>query len=138
MGLARFGVSLDRELLSAFDRLCRENRYNNRSEALRDLIRDMLVGEEWKKAKAEVAGVIILVYDHHKRELVDTLINIQHAHQGMIISSQHIHMDHSNCLEVIIVKGPAKKMRDLAARLRSTKGVKHGEFMMTTTGKRIQ
>jgi CopG family transcriptional regulator, nickel-responsive regulator len=135
MGLVRFGVSLDKALLAAFDRLCLENKYSNRSEALRDLIRDSLVGDEWTRAKGEVTGVITLVYDHHQRQLVDSLIRIQHDHRStIIIASQHIHLNHDNCLEVIVVRGSAGAVKDLASRLRSSKGVKHGEIVMTTTG----
>jgi len=138
MGLIRFGVSLEKELSGKFDKLCRGRKYANRSEAIRDLIRDELVKDEWSKQKGEVSGVITLVYDHHKRELVDHLISVQHDHQSTIIASQHVHLDHDNCLEVIILKGNAKDVSDLAARLRSTKGVKHGELVMTTTGKEIK
>lgn len=138
MGLVRFGVSLDKALLADFDRLCAADKYQNRSEAIRDLIRDRLVKEEWAAAKGEVTGVISIVYDHHKRELVDKLISIQHDHTSMIVASQHIHLDHDNCLEVIIVRGGAKEVKDLASRLRSTKGVKHGELVMTTTGKTVK
>ncbi len=138
MELVRFGVSLEKKLLSSFDSLCRKNNYGNRSEAIRDLIRDRLVKDEWAAAKGEVTGVITLVYDHHKRELVDNLIRIQHDHKGaVIIASQHIHLDHDNCLEVIVVKGEVTSVSDLASRLRSSKGVKHGELTMTTTGKSI-
>lgn len=138
MGLMRFGVSLEKELLSRFDSLSRARKYPNRSEAIRDLIRDALVRDEWSSLKGEVTAVISLVYDHHKRELVGNLINIQHDHQGMVVASQHIHLDHDNCLEVVIVKGRAEAARSLAARLRSAKGVKHGELVMTTTGKGIR
>jgi len=137
MGLVRFGISLEKELSKRFDRLSRLRRYPNRSEAIRNLIRGELVKDEWSSLKGEVTAVISLVYDHHKRELVDNLINIQHNCQGMIIASQHIHLDHDNCLEVIIVKGRAYAASSLAARLRSAKGVKHGELVMTTTGKGI-
>ena len=138
MGIVRFGISLEKGLLAEFDKLCLENKYENRSEAIRDLIRDSLVEDEWKTARGEVTGVISLIYDHHKRELVDDLINIQHDHQGMIIASQHIHLDHDNCLEVIIVKGEAKRIKDLAKKLRSSKGVKHGELVKTTAGSKLE
>lgn len=138
MSLMRFGVSLEKELSKKFDRLCSGKKYQNRSEAIRDLIRDALVKDEWSRKKGDVTGVISLVYDHHKRELVDQLISIQHEHQNAIIASQHIHLDHDNCLEVIIVKGSTRNVSDLAARLRATKGVKHGELVMTTTGKDIK
>ncbi|MFH0763569.1 MAG: nickel-responsive transcriptional regulator NikR [Candidatus Omnitrophota bacterium] len=137
--LARFGVSLDKSLLVSFDRLCRENKYVNRSEALRDLIRDRLVKEEWKNVSGEVTAVVTLVYDHEKRELVDKLINIQHDRRSaIIIASQHIHLNHDNCLEVIIAKGKAGDVKDLASRLRAAKGVKHGEFVMTTLGEDME
>lgn len=138
MALMRFGVSLEKSLLEQFDRLCGEKKYPNRSEAIRDLIRDNLVREEWVRSKGEVTGVITLVYDHHRHELLDNLTAMQHDHQGMILASQHIHLDHNNCLEVIIVKGKAKDVKGLASILRSAKGVKHGELVMTTTGKGIR
>jgi len=138
MGLVRFGMSLEKDLLSGFDKLCLRNKYENRSEAIRDLIRDRLVKDEWTKIRGDVTGVITLVYDHHKRELVDHLISIQHDHQAMIVASQHVHLDHDNCLEVIIIKGKAKEIETLAMEMRSIKGVKHGELVMTTTGKKIR
>ena len=136
--LVRFGVSLDGELSKKFDTLIGAQGYTNRSEAIRDLIRDELVKEEWSNTKGEVSGVISLVYDHHKRELIDHLVNIQHDHQKMIIASQHIHLDHDNCLEVVIIKGEAAQIKNLASKLRSVKGVKHGELTMTTVGKDIK
>lgn len=139
MALVRFGVSLERNLLVKFDELCGENKYENRSEAIRDLIRSELVKKEWSKAKGEVTGVITLVYDHEKRELVDKLIDIQHGHGSVIIvASQHIHLNHDNCLEVIIVRGNAKDAKEIASKLRSVKGVKHGELVMTTLGENIE
>ena len=136
--LVRFGVSLEGELSKKFDVLIGKRGYTNRSEAIRDLIRDELVKEEWTRTKLEVSGVMSLVYDHHKRELVDHLINIQHDHQSIIIASQHIHLDHDNCLEVVIIKGKADQIKSLASKLRSVKGVKHGELVMTTIGKDIR
>jgi len=139
MKLVRFGVSLDKDLLEQFDNLLKNNNYENRSEALRDLIRDKLIKNEWADARGEVTGVISLVYDHHKRELVDNLIRIQHDHRSaIIIASQHIHLNHDNCLEVIVVRGQASSVSDLASRLRSSKGVKHGELTMTTTGEKLK
>ena len=138
MSLVRFGVSLDKSLLSEFDKLCLENKYENRSEAIRDLIRDRLVKDEWSKVKGEVTGVVTLVYDHHRRALVDTLIAIQHDHKSPIIASQHIHLNHDNCLEVIVVRGDVKGTKELASKLRSVKGVKHGELVMATSGEGIK
>lgn len=134
--LVRFGVSLDQELLEKFDRLIKERDYTCRSEAFRDLIRQELVQKQWQGGE-EVAGAITLIYDHHKRELVNKLMGIQHDFGELIISSQHIHLDHINCLEIIAVKGSAKEAQKLADRLKSVKGVKHGTLSMSTTGKDI-
>jgi CopG family nickel-responsive transcriptional regulator len=132
--LVRFGVSLEKELLGQLDRLLKEKGYSNRSEAIRGLIRQELVAREWKEAKSEVVGAISLVYDHHRRELVNKLTALQHDFGGIIIASQHIHIDHNNCLEIIAVRGRPHAIQALADRMRATKGVKHGELAMTTTG----
>jgi len=134
--LVRFGVSLEKELLENFDRLIREKEYQNRSEAIRDLIRETLVKKEWLTGK-EVAGTVTLIYNHHKRELVNKLTNIQHNFHKLIISSQHIHLDHDNCLETIVVKGKPKEIKKLAYKLRSTKGVKYGTLTMATIAKEL-
>jgi CopG family transcriptional regulator, nickel-responsive regulator len=134
--LVRFGVSLERTLLEQFDHLIRDKNYTNRSEALRDMIRQELVNKEWEELK-DVAGAITLVYDHHKRDLANRLIHIQHDFQQAIISTQHIHLDHHHCLEVIAVKGLAKEVQTLANALRSMTGVQHVTLSMTSTGKDI-
>ena len=134
--LVRFGVSLEQELLEKFDRLTKEKNYTSRSEAFRDLIRQELVDKQWQ-SESEVAGAVTLIYDHHKRELVNKLMDIQHDFGDIIISSQHVHLDHDNCLEIIAVKGSAKEAQGLADRLKSVKGVKHGTLSMSTTGKVI-
>jgi len=134
--IVRFGVSLEKELLEKFDRLIKEKKYPNRSEAIRDLIRENLVKKEWIEGK-EVAGAITLVFDHHKRELVNTLTDIQHDFHQLIISSQHIHLDHDNCLEIIVVRGKPIEARGLADKLKSTKGVKYGSLSIATTGKEL-
>lgn len=134
--IVRFGVSLEKELLEKFDRLIKEKKYPNRSEAIRDLIRENLVKREWAEGK-EVAGAITLVFDHHKRELVNTLTDIQHDFHQLIISSQHIHLDHDNCLEIIVVRGKPIEVRGLADKLRVTKGVKYGSLSIATTGKEL-
>ena len=134
--LFRFGISLEKDLLDKFDRLIREKNYTNRSEAFRDLIREDLVKAEWKKNK-EIVGAITLIYDHHKRELVNKLMDIQHDFGDIIISSQHIHLDHNNCLEIIAVKGSSEEAQKLADSLKSVKGVKHGTLSLSTTGKDI-
>jgi len=132
----RFGISLDKALLDKFDQLIKEKNYANRSEAFRDLIRQELVRKEWQQGK-EIAGAINLIYDHHKRELINKLMDIQHNYQKLIISTQHIHLDHNNCLEIIAVKGTSKEAQKLADTLKSVKGVKHGTISMSSTGKAI-
>ncbi|MDD5282418.1 MAG: nickel-responsive transcriptional regulator NikR [Candidatus Omnitrophica bacterium] len=136
MPLIRFGVSIDKELLMKFDHLIKDRKYTNRSEAFRDLIRQELIQEQWQ-GNHGIAGAITLIYNHHKRELVNKLMDIQHDFGEVIISSQHIHLDHDNCLEVIAVKGSPKQARKLADSLKSVKGVKHGVLSMTTTGRGI-
>ena len=134
--LVRFGISLDKELLSKFDQRRKDKKYTNRSEAIRDLIREDLIKKQWLDNK-EIAGVITLIYDHHKRELANKLMDIQHDCGDIIISSQHIHLDHNNCLEIIAVQGAPKKAKELSDFLKSVKGVKHGTLSMSTTGKDI-
>jgi CopG family nickel-responsive transcriptional regulator len=134
--IIRFGVSLEKELLEKFDILIKEKKYPNRSEAIRDLIRENLVKREWVEGK-EVAGAITLVFDHHKRDLVNNLTDIQHDFHTLIISSQHIHLDHDNCLEIVVVRGKPKEVRELADKLRATKGVKYGSLSIATTGKEL-
>jgi CopG family nickel-responsive transcriptional regulator len=134
--LVRFGVSLERNLLQRFDAYIRERCYPTRSKAIGDLIREELVKREWDEGK-KVAGAIILSYDHHKRELVNRLTEIQHDFHDLVIASQHIHLDHDNCLEVVIVKGDAGEVRNVADRLRATKGVKYAALTMAATGKEV-
>ena len=135
--LSRFGVSIEEPLLKKFDSFISSNNYKNRSEALRDLIRIALVEEEWENADEEVAGAIVLVYNHHKRELADKLLDIQHDYNRYIISSQHIHLDHDNCLEIIVVKGNMKFIQEILSKLKSAKGVKHASLTKSTLGKNI-
>lgn len=135
--LVRFGVSLEKELLDKFDKYVRKKNYPNRSEAFRNLIRQELITREWQGGN-EIAGAITLVYNHHKRELVNKLIDIQHDFQKIIISNQHIHLDHDNCLEIVALKGKPKEAQKLANILRSVKGVKHGTLSMSSTGRDIE
>ena len=132
--LTRFGVSLDEELLEPFDALCAVKGYSNRSEAIRDLIRKALVAEEWQQADGQGAGTLTLVYDHHKNDLARRLTQMQHDEHDIIIATLHVHLDHHNCLEVLILTGEAARVRALADKLISCKGVKHGTFSGTTTG----
>ena len=138
MAVTRFGISLDEILLKKFDDLIRKKGYSNRSEAIRDLIRDALVMEEWEGTTGETVGTITLVYSHEKRELLDLLTRLQHLHHDLIISSMHIHLDEHNCLELIAVRGKAEDIKRIADRLIGSKGVKHGKLTLTTTGKRLK
>ncbi len=135
--LTRFGVSLDQKLLQTFDRHIQRRHYTNRSEALRDLIRDNLVGDEWDEDR-ETVGTITFVYDHHVRDLTRKLTDIQHDSQGQILSGMHVHLDHDHCLEVLVVRGRGSDIKRLADALISVKGVKHGKLTMTTTGKALR
>jgi len=132
--LVRFSISLEEELLQKFDLQVKERKYKNRSEAIRDLIREELVETEWANNE-KVAGTITLVYSHHKRGLVQKLTTLQHDYYDMITSTQHIHLDHDNCLEVIIVQGEASALKQLANELKAVKGVKYGNLAMATYGR---
>jgi CopG family nickel-responsive transcriptional regulator len=133
----RFGVSIQDKLLTRFDSLISKKGYVNRSEAIRDLIRNTLVEEDLGNEEEESVGTISMVYDHHTRDLSDKLTDHQHSHHKEIISSMHVHLDHDNCLEVVVAKGKTKEIRHLAQELIGTKGVKHGKLMSTTTGKNL-
>jgi CopG family nickel-responsive transcriptional regulator len=137
-GLTRFGVSIPDSLLGDFDRLISLKGYQNRSEAIRDLIRDSLVTEEWREGKKEMVGTISLVYNHHTRELSRILTRLQHNHYRTILSTLHIHMDEHNCLEVLVVKGKGEEIKKIGDRLIGTKGVKHGRLSLTSTGKNLR
>jgi CopG family nickel-responsive transcriptional regulator len=132
--LARIGVAIDSSLLGQFDRLIEQRGYTNRSEAFRDLIRDELVEQKWESPEADVVGTVTLVYNHHVRTLSERLTSMQHDHHHNILSTMHVHLDHDNCLEVLVVKGKAGNVRKIADGLISTKGVKHGRLTVTTTG----
>ena len=135
--VVRFGVSIEKKLLDAFDELISRKGYTNRSEAVRDLIRDYLVMEEWQTEKKEMIGIITIVYNHHKRGLLDTLIELQHHFHDLIISTMHLHLDEDNCLEISAVKGRGDKIKAVADKLISIPGIKHGKLTMTTTGKEL-
>ncbi|MEO8597868.1 MAG: nickel-responsive transcriptional regulator NikR [Candidatus Solibacter sp.] len=136
--LSRIGVAIDTDLLKKFDKLIGGRGYTNRSEAFRDLIREELVEQAWEAPDAPVVGTVTLVYDHHVRQLTDKLIGIQHDFHHSILSTLHVHLDHDNCLEVLVVKGRSADVRRVADRLISTKGVKHGRLTITTTGQGLK
>ena len=134
--ITRFGVSLPNSLLTNFDQLIQQKGYQNRSEAIRDLIRDRLVKQEWESNK-ETVGAITIVYNHHTRELSKVLTDVQHEFYKAIISALHVHLDHHNCLEVLVVKGKGNELKKMSDRLIGTKGVKHGNLSLTTNGKNL-
>jgi CopG family nickel-responsive transcriptional regulator len=131
--IIRFGVSLEEALLHNFDSLIKKRKYTNRSEAIRDLIRQELLKKDLEEDR-EVAGAITFIYDHHQRDLLHKIIDVQHDHQHIIQSSQHIHLDHHNCLEIVAVKGNSGKVKKLADTLKALKGVKHGSLSVSGTG----
>jgi CopG family nickel-responsive transcriptional regulator len=130
--LTRVSISLESPLLEAFDRLIQGKGYANRSEAIRDLIRDRLVKEEHEHAEGEQVAVVSLVYDHHARELASRLIDKQHHHHGLVVSCLHVHLGERHCLEVSVLRGPAAEVRHLGEDLLATRGVLHGEMMLTS------
>lgn len=131
----RFGVSTDSSLLKKFDELIEAKGYTNRSEAIRDLIRDSMVQAESDLGTQEMIGTITIVYNHHTRELTDTLTDLQHRYFRNIISTTHIHMDEHNCLEVLIARGRGNEIKQIAELLIGARGVKHGKFSLTSTGR---
>ena len=118
---------------SGFSSHIKKQKYTNRSEAIRDLIREELIKKEWTENK-EVTGAITIVYDHHTRELVTKVLDVQHDYHACILSTQHIHLDHHNCFEIIVTKGKSKEIEELYQKLKSIKNVKHTGFMMATKG----
>jgi CopG family nickel-responsive transcriptional regulator len=134
--LERIGISLDDELLAPFDKLIAERGYENRSEAIRDLIRDALVQREWERASGEEerVAVVTLVYDHDSSSLAQKLAHIQHHNHKAVVSALHVHMDEHNCLEVLVLRGRARDVVKMGGELASTRGVKYGKFVPATTG----
>ncbi|MEO2068830.1 MAG: nickel-responsive transcriptional regulator NikR [Desulfurobacteriaceae bacterium] len=128
--VARFAVSIDEKLLERFDEFIEKKGYVSRSEAIRDLIRNALIEESIGEDK-EVFGTITIVYDHHQRELAEKITEIEHGFLDNIISTMHIHIDHHHCLETIAVKGKASVIKELADKIITLKGVKHGKLVVT-------
>lgn len=130
--LVRFGVSMPAQLLYQFDSIINLKGYTTRSEAIRDMIRDAIVENTWMEGK-EVMGVITIVYDHSKKGLMEKLTDIQHHHHHTVASSTHIHLDHDNCLEVVVVKGEPPEVKEMADNMIALKGVKHGKLVVTSS-----
>ncbi len=128
----RFGVSLPTDLLEKFDERVKDKMYANRSEAIRDLIRDFLVEEKWEESDEEVYGALTIVYDHEKKGISDKLTDLQHQDHAHIVSTMHIHLDKHNCMETLAIKGKPQDIKKIADKMISTKGVKHGKLMMTS------
>lgn len=136
--LVRFSISLEQSLLSRLQRLVRKSRYTNRSEYIRDMIRGQLVEQEWADTQQVVVGTITLIYDHHARQLTDRLVDIQHEHHDQILATTHVHLSHHLCAEMIMLRGSAGAVRQLADRLRKQRGVLHAALAMSSTGERLK
>ncbi len=134
----RFGVSLSLDLLDRFDDLIRRLGYDNRSEAVRDLIRHKLVEEEWAAPDTETFAAVLLVYDHHTMSVASRLMDMQHESFAQVIGSFHVHLDEHNCLEIVVIRGKGEDLRDLADRMISLKGVKYGRLNLGTSGQHIE
>ena len=133
-GAARLSLSLPNALAAELDQLVAEKGAASRSALVADLVRAEVVEHRSRRGKQEIAGTITLVYDHHARNLQAKLTDIQHDSEGLIVSVMHVHLGHHDCLEVLVVRGPADKVRNLADQLAAVRGVKHGKLTITTTG----
>ena len=131
--ITRFGVSIKPELLYKFDKNIKKKGYNNRSEAIRDIIRKSIIKEDTIAPNSEVMGTLTMIYDHHEGTLTNKLLDLQHEHHNEILSTTHIHMDHHNCLEVLVLKGKTGEIKKLADNIKALKGIKHGELVITKT-----
>ena len=135
--LERFSVSMPGRLLARFDECIRRKGYENRSQAVRDIVRDFLVAGEWQHGPGQVVGTVTLVYDHHAPRLSKVLTEVQHRFGNSVVCTTHVHLDEHNCLEVIVLRGAAEQVREISDRLIGTKGVKHGKLACTTTGETL-
>jgi len=129
--IVRFGVSINPQLLKKFDKEIKKEGYNNRSEAIRDMIRKNIIKQENKNPDTKVIGTLTMIYDHHTGSLTNKLLDLQHDHHNEILTTTHVHIDHHNCLEVLVLKGKSKNIQSLADKIKSLKGIKHGEVVIT-------
>jgi len=129
--IIRFGVSIEPDLLNKFDKMIKKEGYSNRSEAIRDIIRKNLIIEKGKDPNAKAIGTLTMIYDHHTGNLTNRLLDLQHNHHNEILSTTHIHVDHHNCLEVLVLKGKTGNIQKLADKIKALKGIKHGELVIT-------
>jgi CopG family nickel-responsive transcriptional regulator len=128
--LVRFSVSLEKDLLEEFDKLCEAGQFATRSEAIRQLLREKLTSTAWAADAADVAASLTLVYDHHKTRITDKMLDLQHAHADRVVSSMHVHLNHDLCLEVIVLRGPAADLQHLAAELSGLKGIHQAQLVI--------
>lgn len=131
--ITRFGVSIKPGLLDKFDKIIKKKGYNNRSEAIRDIIRKSIIKEDTIELNSEAIGTLTMIYDHHEGTLTNKLLDLQHEHHNEILSTTHIHVDHHNCLEVLVLKGKTGEIKKLADNIKALKGIKHGELVITKT-----
>lgn len=131
--LVRFSVSLEADLLAEFDRYCNEHRFATRSEAVRQLLRETLTAHAWEADAREAAATLTLVYDHHRAQLSEKLLDLQHRHADVVVATTHVHLDHHNCLEVIFLRGPARTLREIGAQLQGMKGIRKGQLVVAAT-----
>jgi len=129
--ITRFGVSIEPELLTKFDKTIKKKSYTNRSEAIRDMIRKNIITDESNEPDSEGIGTLTMIYNHHSGPLTNRLLEIQHEHHHEILTTAHIHVDHDNCLEVLVLKGKIKEIQKLADSIKALKGIKHGELVLT-------
>ncbi len=131
--IVRCSISLEADLLEEFDRFCKEGKYATRSAAICQLIRDALTNHAWANDARDAAATLTLVYDHHRAGLTDRLIELQHRHPGLVVSTMHVHLDHHNCLEVIVLRGRAGELQSIAADLHGLKGIRKGQLVLAAT-----
>ncbi len=132
--IVRFSVSLEDDLLDQFDRYCRRQQFATRSEAIRQLLRDTLTKRAWAGESEDAAGTLTLVYDHHRPQLRDHLVKLQHDHHELVVSTLHVHLTHDLCLEVIVLRGPSARLEKMASQLRGLKGIYKGELVIANAG----
>ena len=137
MGLTRFGVSMEPGLARSFDRLIKDKGYANRSEAIRDLVRDNLVQRQWAAGEGEAVGTVNLVFDHHEGDVTERLNSIEHDNLKLIVSTLHVHLDRHHCLEVLVLRGSPSDITSVANLLISARGVKHGKLTVAASGKEL-
>jgi CopG family nickel-responsive transcriptional regulator len=136
--VVRFSTTIAPKLLDQFDKILEEKGYANRSEGIRDLVRNFIIASEWEHEGGEAVGSLTLLYDHDVRGVSDKLVELQHSHHANILSSMHVHLDEHNCLEVLVIKGRASEIQRISDALIAARGVKHGELVMTSTGKELR